>query len=133
LDQLNVIECFEVPSKKLRMREILEKQKQLYIDLGIPLLPRYELRVYRLNSPIYWNLVVLGFDKASIGASAAGGSHRELPLLEPIYWNLVVLGFDKASIGASATGGSHRELPLLGLDKIRQIGISNLGVEKKRV
>jgi hypothetical protein len=55
------------------------------------------------------------------------------PLNKPNSWDLVVLGFDKASIGTSAAGGSHRELPLLGLDKIRQIGISNLGVEKKRV
>jgi transposase len=35
LDQLDVIECFEHQGKALRIGEILEKQKQLYMDLGI--------------------------------------------------------------------------------------------------
>ena len=35
LDQLDVIECFEQPGRKLRIGEILEKQKQLFISLGI--------------------------------------------------------------------------------------------------
>ncbi len=35
LDQLDVIECFEQPGKKIRVGEILEKQKQLYLSLGI--------------------------------------------------------------------------------------------------
>ena len=35
LDRLDVIECFEVPGRKLRIGEILEKQKQLYIDLDV--------------------------------------------------------------------------------------------------
>jgi transposase len=36
LDQLDVIECFEHPCKELRVGEILEKQRQLYISLGVP-------------------------------------------------------------------------------------------------
>ena len=37
LDKLDVIECFEKPGKSLRLGEILEKQKQLYHDLGVKL------------------------------------------------------------------------------------------------
>jgi hypothetical protein len=37
LDKLDVIECFEQPGKSLRVGEILEKQKQLYDDLGVVL------------------------------------------------------------------------------------------------
>jgi len=35
LDKLDVIECFERPGRKLRVGEILEKQRQIYCDLGI--------------------------------------------------------------------------------------------------
>ena len=35
LDKLDVIECFEKPGKSLRVGEMLEKQKQLYHDLGV--------------------------------------------------------------------------------------------------
>jgi transposase len=35
LDKFDVIECFERPGRKLRVGEILDKQKQLYLDLGI--------------------------------------------------------------------------------------------------
>ena len=35
LDKLDVIECFEMPGRKIRVGEILEKQKKLYIDLGV--------------------------------------------------------------------------------------------------
>ena len=35
LDKLDIIECFEHPGQKLRCGEILEKQRQLYTDLGI--------------------------------------------------------------------------------------------------
>ena len=35
LDKLDVIECFEQPGKSLRVGEMLEKQKQLYHDLGV--------------------------------------------------------------------------------------------------
>lgn len=35
LDKLDVIECFESPGQKLRVGEILEKQKEIYISLGI--------------------------------------------------------------------------------------------------
>jgi len=35
LDKLDVIECFESPGQKLRVGELLEKQKQLYADLGV--------------------------------------------------------------------------------------------------
>ena len=35
LDKLDVIECFESPGQKLRVGELLEKQKQLYSDLGV--------------------------------------------------------------------------------------------------
>lgn len=34
LDQLDIIECFEQPGRKLRVGELLEKQKALYVDLG---------------------------------------------------------------------------------------------------
>jgi transposase len=34
LDKLDVIECFEQPGKSLRVGEMLEKQKQLYHDMG---------------------------------------------------------------------------------------------------
>ena len=37
LDKLDVIECFEKPGKSFRLGEILEKQKQLYHDLGVNL------------------------------------------------------------------------------------------------
>ena len=35
LDKIDVIECFEHPGQKLRVGEILEKQKQIYYDLGV--------------------------------------------------------------------------------------------------
>lgn len=35
LDKLDIIECFEQPGKKLRVGEIVEKQEQLYYDLGV--------------------------------------------------------------------------------------------------
>ena len=35
LDKLDVIECFEQPGKLLRVGEILDKQEQLYFDLGV--------------------------------------------------------------------------------------------------
>lgn len=35
LDKLDIIECFERPGQDLRVGEILEKQKQLYIDLNV--------------------------------------------------------------------------------------------------
>jgi transposase len=35
LDKLDIIECFEHPGQELRVGEILEKQKKLYIDLGV--------------------------------------------------------------------------------------------------
>jgi transposase len=35
LDQLDVIECFKHPGKKLRMGEILSKQLELYSKLGV--------------------------------------------------------------------------------------------------
>jgi len=35
LDKLDVIECFEQPGKSLRVGEMLEKQIQLYYDLGV--------------------------------------------------------------------------------------------------
>jgi len=42
LDKLDVIECFEAPRRKLRVGELLEKQKEIYLSLGVPLPPRYE-------------------------------------------------------------------------------------------
>jgi hypothetical protein len=35
LDKLDVIECFETPGQKLRVGELLEKQKEIYINLGV--------------------------------------------------------------------------------------------------
>jgi transposase len=35
LDKLDVIECFENPGQELRVGELLEKQKDLYIKLGV--------------------------------------------------------------------------------------------------
>ncbi len=35
LDKLDVIECFEAPGQKLRVGELLEKQKEIYISLGV--------------------------------------------------------------------------------------------------
>lgn len=35
LDQLDVIECFESPGKKLRIGEVLSKQKEIYESLGV--------------------------------------------------------------------------------------------------
>lgn len=35
LDKLDVIECFENRGQELRIGEVLEKQKQLYLDLGV--------------------------------------------------------------------------------------------------
>jgi hypothetical protein len=35
LDNLDVIECFETPGQRLRVAELLEKQKELYLALGV--------------------------------------------------------------------------------------------------
>ena len=35
LDKLDLIECFEQPGGKLRIGEVLDKQKQIYIDMGM--------------------------------------------------------------------------------------------------
>lgn len=35
LDKLDIIECFEAPGQKLRIGELLEKQKEIYISLGV--------------------------------------------------------------------------------------------------
>jgi len=35
IDKLDIIECFEHPGHALRVGEVLEKQKQLYVDLGV--------------------------------------------------------------------------------------------------
>jgi transposase len=35
-DKLDVIECFQRPGMKLRVGELLEKQRQIYLDLDIP-------------------------------------------------------------------------------------------------
>ncbi len=35
LDKLDVIECFEYPGKRLRVGEVLEKQKEIYEALGV--------------------------------------------------------------------------------------------------
>ena len=35
LDKLDVIECFENPGDKLRVGEVLSKQSQLYLNLGV--------------------------------------------------------------------------------------------------
>ncbi len=37
LDKLDVIECFEAPGQKLRVGELLEKQKEIYTGLGVTL------------------------------------------------------------------------------------------------
>ena len=37
LDKLDVIECFEEPGRKLRVGELLEKQKEIYTSLGVAL------------------------------------------------------------------------------------------------
>ena len=34
-DKLDIIECFENPGNRLRVGEVLSKQKQLYLDLGV--------------------------------------------------------------------------------------------------
>jgi len=38
LDKLDIIECFEVPGKKVHVGEILQKQKDIYtaLDMGVP-------------------------------------------------------------------------------------------------
>jgi len=36
LDSVDVIECFEVPKRKLRVGEVLEKQKQIYEAMQVP-------------------------------------------------------------------------------------------------
>jgi hypothetical protein len=35
LDKLDVIECFEYAGKRLRVGELLEKQKEIYAALGV--------------------------------------------------------------------------------------------------
>jgi hypothetical protein len=35
LDKLDIIECFEAPKKKRVVGEILEKQKQIFIDMDV--------------------------------------------------------------------------------------------------
>jgi transposase len=35
LDKIDVIECFEEPGRKLRIGELLEKQKEIYKSLGV--------------------------------------------------------------------------------------------------
>ena len=35
LDKLDLIECFEYPGRKLRIGEVLDKQRQIYLDMGI--------------------------------------------------------------------------------------------------
>lgn len=35
LDKLDIIECFETPGQQLRVGELLEKQKEIYINLGV--------------------------------------------------------------------------------------------------
>ncbi len=35
LDKIDVIECFEEPGRKLRIGELLEKQKEIYKNLGV--------------------------------------------------------------------------------------------------
>ncbi|WP_339798230.1 hypothetical protein MKY19_24265 [Paenibacillus sp. FSL R5-0744] len=35
LDRLDVTECFEAPGEKLRVGELLEKQKNIYFSLGV--------------------------------------------------------------------------------------------------
>ena len=36
LDKLDVIECFKRPGKKLRVGEILEKQRLIFSDFDVP-------------------------------------------------------------------------------------------------
>ncbi|NLI90685.1 MAG: hypothetical protein GX434_00375 [Peptococcaceae bacterium] len=48
LDKLDVIECFENPDQELRVGELLEKQKELYVDLGVTL-PCYEWEETSIN------------------------------------------------------------------------------------
>jgi hypothetical protein len=41
LDELDVIECFSEPGKAVIQGEVLKKQEQLYIDMGVrPLLAK---------------------------------------------------------------------------------------------
>ena len=35
LDKLDVIECLEIPGRKPQIGEILDKQRELYVALGI--------------------------------------------------------------------------------------------------
>ena len=35
LDKLDVIECFEASGQRLRVGELLEKQKDIYVALGV--------------------------------------------------------------------------------------------------
>ena len=35
LDKLNIIECLDNPGGKLRVEEVLSRQHQLYLDLGV--------------------------------------------------------------------------------------------------
>ena len=39
LDKLDVIECYEAPGNALTVGEVLKKQQQLYVDLGVTPLP----------------------------------------------------------------------------------------------
>ena len=42
LDELDVIECFEVPGNALAVGEVLKKQEELYKSLGVEPLPAKE-------------------------------------------------------------------------------------------
>jgi hypothetical protein len=35
LNKLDLIECFEVPGRKLKVGEVLEKQKAIYAAMGV--------------------------------------------------------------------------------------------------
>jgi len=35
LDKLDVIECFEHPGRRLQVGEVLDKQRDLYVALGV--------------------------------------------------------------------------------------------------
>jgi len=35
LDELDMIECFTEPGKRLFVREVLQKQRQIYIDMDV--------------------------------------------------------------------------------------------------
>ena len=35
LDEFDIIECFEVPGQKLQVGELTQRQKDLYIKLGV--------------------------------------------------------------------------------------------------